>query len=52
MNTGSQALSELVLVPGDAQSPALVVVGTDKSGKLVFACTADAGEERWHYPAK
>jgi outer membrane protein assembly factor BamB len=51
MNTGGQALSELVLIPGDTQSPDLVVVGTDKSGKLVFAYTVDAGEERWHYPA-
>jgi outer membrane protein assembly factor BamB len=51
MNTGGQALSELVLIPGDTQSPALVVVGTDNSGKLVFAYTVDTGEERWHYPA-
>jgi outer membrane protein assembly factor BamB len=51
MNTGGQALSELVLIPGDTQSPALVVVGTDNGGKLVFAYTVDTGEERWHYPA-
>lgn len=51
-NTGGQALSELILIPADAQSPALVVVGTDNSGKLVFAYAVDTGEERWHYPTK
>ena len=51
-NTGGQALSELVLIPGDTQSPPLVVVGTDNSGKLVFAYATDTGEERWHYPTK
>jgi len=50
--TGGQALSELVLIPGTPSSPALVVVGTDNSGKLVFAYAVDTGEERWHYPAK
>ncbi|HVO69053.1 MAG TPA: PQQ-binding-like beta-propeller repeat protein, partial [Aggregatilineaceae bacterium] len=51
LNTGGQALSELILIPGDSESPDLVVVGTDKSGKLVFAYTVDTGEERWRYPA-
>jgi outer membrane protein assembly factor BamB len=51
-NTGGQALSELALIPGNTQSPALVVVGTDNSGKLVFAYAADTGDEHWHYPTK
>jgi outer membrane protein assembly factor BamB len=47
--TRGEVLTNLLLAPGDEETPDLIIVGTSEREELVLALTPGDGEIDWHY---